>query len=321
MKGLEQVSDRFSLFNHGRKIGANKRKYIVNAVQQLLQSEQVQEDLRVGELFGYWGHAPRQRAGKLSIGETEVIVINGKPVVVENIPSNVTVAINCDDNGIVSHTEEFLETESGRIARSLWNSKRGGWSWATGGRDSASSAVATSFHGVDYVLKPNYLSLDHPAMMLESAGQEGDMLLESLQNVGGFDTNSAANIVDSVSKHREYDTEIITELEGERMYLEGVNMELNTELKGQKDFRNKLLESMDRLPFFMSDEQKQALSSLNTQHDLDVVVAMFESMGAKDLSSLPSPSALRATPTIQVPASVGTLEGEIKLDRGGRRFG
>lgn len=321
MGNLETVTDRFSLFNHGRKLGANKRKYIVQAVQQLLRSEQVQEDLRVGELYGYYGHAPRQRAGKLDIGETEVIMIGGRPVVVQNVPSNVTVAITCDDSGIVEHSEQFLETDTARIAKSLWESRRGGWSWATGGRDSETRAITSSLSGVDYVLKPNYLSLTHEAMMNESADQENDMLLESLKNVGGFDLNSAVNIVESMNKAPTYDPDAIIALENEQLYLAGENMDLKDSLAEQKHYRDALLESVGRLPFFMNDEQKLALSSLNTKHDLDVVVAMFESMGAKDLSVLPSPSQLTATPTVAVPRGRDRLDGEIRLDSGSRRFG
>lgn len=171
MKSLKQVTDRFSLFNHGRKIGANKRRYIVKAVQDMLNNDETQESLRLGEAYGFYGHGARERAKKLSLRETEVITIDGKPVVVENVPSNRTVSVTCNDDGIVEHTEEFLDTPTGKIALSMWESKAGGWSWATGGRDSANAAIATSFHGFDYVLKPNYLSLEHPAMMMESSGK------------------------------------------------------------------------------------------------------------------------------------------------------
>ncbi|EGR1298295.1 head processing protein [Vibrio alginolyticus] len=318
MKGLQKVNDRFSLFNHGRRIGANKRKYIVQAVQKLFDTEEVKEALRLGEAYGYYGHAPRQRAGKLSLGETEVININNKPVVVENIPSNRTIMIACDNDGIVSHTEEFLETETGRIARSLHQSKAGGWSWATGGHDSASNAIATSFHGVDYVLHPNYLSLDHPAMMLESVEQKNEMLLESLQSVGGFDTNSAANIVDSFNNQIGVSPEIITELEGDKMYLEGVNMELRTKLDSESRFRNMLLESLNKLPFYITDEQKNALASMSNEHDFEVVNAMFESMGSTPLETLPT-SQYKPVTLSSRSLGTGRIEGEIKFDTP-RRF-
>ncbi|MCG9773675.1 head processing protein, partial [Vibrio diabolicus] len=148
-KALKQVSDRFSLFNDGRKLSANKRNYIIKAVQAMINSPRTKELLRLGEAYGYYGHQSRQRANKLSIGETEVIMINGRPVVVENVPSNRTVSITCSDDGIVEHTQEFLDTDTGRIALGLHNSRAGGWSWATGGQDTREASITTSYHGMD----------------------------------------------------------------------------------------------------------------------------------------------------------------------------
>lgn len=313
-----EIKDRFSLFNHGRKLGANNRKYIVKAVQSVLSSEQTQELLRTGEAFGYYGHQNRQRANKLSVGETEVIMIDGKPVVVENVPSNVTKEIFCDDNGIVTHTERFLDTSTGRIAQSMWNSKAGGWSWATGGRDSSTQAVATSFHGVDYVLQPNYLSVDHPAMMLESLGD--DALFESLKNVGGFDEESANNIIQSMSGAISADQ--VMALEQDKMLLEGMNAELQDQLSSQNQFRSMLLESLERLPFYMTDEQRQAIKSLDKAEDLDVLNAMFESIGSKsrvDSDLLKAASGDNSSSYIKT-ANKKPLTGEVRFDSSFRRF-
>lgn len=316
MKSLKQVTDRFSLFNHGRKIGANKRRYIVKAVQDMLNNDETQESLRLGEAYGFYGHGARERAKKLSLRETEVITIDGKPVVVENVPSNRTVSVTCNDDGIVEHTEEFLDTPTGKIALSMWESKAGGWSWATGGRDSANAAIATSFHGFDYVLKPNYLSLEHPAMMMESSGQE-DMLLESLRNVGGFDDESASNIIRSMSSAAMYDHELLIEQEQERMYLESVNADLKSKVEAQEQFRSMMLESLSRLPFYMTDEQKAALMRLDSEHDKKVVDAMFESFGAKPLDTLPTGAHRPSSVSVQKEA--GMIKNEVSFDTR-RRF-
>ncbi len=53
MKSLRQVTDRFSLFNDGRKLGANKRNYIIKSVQNMIASDATQEALRLGEAFGF----------------------------------------------------------------------------------------------------------------------------------------------------------------------------------------------------------------------------------------------------------------------------
>ncbi len=302
MKSLRQVTDRFSLFNDGRKLGANKRNYIIKSVQNMIASDATQEALRLGEAFGFYGHQPRQRANKLNIGETEVITINGRPVVVENIPSNRTVSLSCSDDGIVTHTEEILDTDTGKIVASMQSSGAGGWSWATGGRDTRQQSVANSYHGMDYVLKPNYLSLDHPTMMLESAERE-TMLLESLQNVGGFDEESAHNIVTSING-ADFNLDRERELETEVMYLEGLNLELSEQAhaatQSQARFKSMMLEAVNRLPFYLTDAQKLALSSMENDHDFEVINAMFESIGANKLKTLPTGMYQESTPTTQI---------------------
>ncbi len=290
MKALRKVTDRFSLFNDGRKLGANKRNYIIKSVQNMIASDATQEVLRLGEAFGFYGHQPRQRANKLNIGETEVIMINGRPVVVENIPSNRTISLSCSDDGIVEHTEEILDTDTGKIVASMQDSRAGGWSWATGGRDTRQQSVVNSYHGMDYVLKPNYLSLDHPAMMFESAERD-TMLLESLLNVGGFDAESAQNILTSING-ADFNLDRERELETEVMYLEGLNLELSAKAKAASEsqgrFKSMMLEAVNRLPFYLTDAQKLALSNMETDHDFDVINAMFESIGADKLKTLPT---------------------------------
>ncbi|MCV4783918.1 hypothetical protein OFM36_31255, partial [Escherichia coli] len=79
----------------------------------------------------------RQLTGKLEVPETSVIMVEGRPVVIDNVPACRTVAISVDDNGIVTHTQEILNTEPGKIVAAMIESRAGGWSWATGGRESS----------------------------------------------------------------------------------------------------------------------------------------------------------------------------------------
>ena len=318
-KILRTVTDRFDLFNDGRKLSANKRRYIVQAVQKMIANAQTQELLRVGEAYGFYGHQPRQRAGKLSIGETEVLKINGQMVVVENVPSNRTKVIECSDEGIITHTEEVFDTFTGRIIDSLIRSGVGGWSWATGGRDNrrtGGDSITTSYHGMDYVWQPNYLSLDHPAMMMESTEREG-MLLESLYG-NGFDEESAQEILNSLN-NQNVSPEHVAELEHEVMYLESINYELEQKVKSQESATAMLLEAAKSLPFYLTDEQTAALSSLSTDHDRQVVSAMFESVADPKLASLPAGK----TENVFVrPKGHGTkLTNDINFGEPSRRFG
>lgn len=284
LKPLKRVKDRFSLFNDGRTLDANKRRYIIKSVQDTIASAKTKENLRLGESYGFYGHAPRQRAKKLDLGETEVINIGGRPVVVENIPSNRTISISCDDDGVVTHEQEFLDTETGKIALSLWESGAGGWSWATGGSDGRNASVARTYHGMDYVLQPNYLSLDHPSMMLESVGS--DMLLESLQK-SGFNEADAQAISDSMQNAVIADNEAILELEQNVMYLESVNREQAEQIANQQSQIDMMLEATNKLPIFITDEQKAAMMDIGVDDNFKTVQAMFESVGSSQAKTLP----------------------------------
>lgn len=291
-KKLKQVTDRFSLFNDGRTMDANKRNYVVQSVQKMIASAKTQELLRLGESYGYYGHAPRARANKLDIGETEVIMVKGKPVLVENVPASRTLDIKCTDDGIVEHTQEFLDTVTGKIALSLWDSGAGGWSWATSGSDGRDRSFARGYHGMDYVKQPNYISLDHPAMMMESLGN--DMLLESLVN-NGFEADEAQDIADHVAGG--FSVHDAADQEQTIMYLESVSRELTDELEISKRQNDMMLEAIESLPIYMTDAQREALCNLGNEGSKEVVQAMFESINRSQHRTLPcgweSPNAIK----------------------------
>ncbi len=313
-KVLKTVTDRFSLFEDGRNFAANRRNYVVRSVQNMIANPRTQELLKLREAFGYYGHGARERAKKLSIAETEVIKLNGQAVVVENVPSNRTVNITCSDDGIVEHTQEILNTPTGLIVDSLHESSAGGWSWATGGRDNRQLSIANSYHGMDYVLQPNYLSLDHPAMMLESIDQE-TALLESLQE-RGFDSDSATKIAQGFS-HQGICVDRFAALETDVMYLESVNAELQDKLAARDTYGSMLLEAVQSLPVFMTDAQRDAMARMESEQDVATVQAFFESVARADLSSLPVNLAPEPK---SAPVPHVKLKNNISFEQPARRF-
>lgn len=72
-------------------------------------------------MYGYYGHGRRamhyNKTKSLNLPEVSVVMVDGKPVVLENVPSNRTIDISIDDNGIVTHTQEILDTDTGRIVQ------------------------------------------------------------------------------------------------------------------------------------------------------------------------------------------------------------
>lgn len=59
-------------------------------------------------------------AGKMNIGEVEAVTLpDGGKAIVGNIPSNVTVAFDVSPEGVVSHSQEVLDTETGKLVSTL----------------------------------------------------------------------------------------------------------------------------------------------------------------------------------------------------------
>ncbi|HDT4319413.1 TPA: head processing protein [Klebsiella aerogenes] len=328
---LKTVTDRFCLYKNARTGRQNGRKYVLGAVKAMLESKETQEGLRLGELYGYYGHGRREMTGKLELPETSVIMVEGRPVVIDNVPACRTVSISVDDNGVVTHTQEILNTEPGKIVAAMIESRAGGWSWATGGRQSGSIAVTTSFHGVDYVTNPNYVSLDHPASagMFESADAQS-LLAESL-SAHGYSDESVQAVISHYGKLAELElmmeaTERNAELETALLESQGRYLEAQMRQKEAED-RIALLESvagvrddvlvaiqneLDKLPIFVTASQKEAFK-LKQPDDAKVVASLFESLikvGSRHLPLTP-PQVELSKPqhkTPHAPASVITFD-------------
>lgn len=289
---LRTITDRFDLFRDGRKVGANKRNYILESVRSMIANSQ--ERIHLGEAYGYYGHGGRKMAGTLTPAEQQIVRgADGSQIVMMNIPACRTKSITVDKNGVVEHTQEVLSTDTGKLVDSLIESGAGGWSWAVSGRDTASESVTRDYFGMDYVLQPNFLSLNHPAMLLESAESRDSMILESLQNHANVDPVLAKNALNYL-KNSASDFERLVALEQENMYLESVInekmalcSELSDEINKKSAFGEMILESLERLPIYISNEQRNALKNLASTGDQEIVTAMFESLMNDKFHTLP----------------------------------
>ncbi len=304
-QALRTVTDRFSLVDNIRKhTPHNGRNYLMSAIRATINSPEVQERINLGEMFGYYSHTNRalyhKETGSLDLPEVCYVTIDGKPVMLKNVPSNRTLEISIDDDGIIEHTQEILDTDPGHIVDGMERSMAGGWSWATGGSDAALSRVS-SFHGFDYVTTPNYISLNRKAAMLESADAHALRLAELLKS--GYSEQGAADILKHFEQMQSH--ELMIESVQRNMYLQsdllimqGRMMELEEEAKQQKadldeaqavrQRRAAMLETaIKTLPVFLTEEQKMAMLSMSSEDDLKTVEAMFESIATGHISSLP----------------------------------
>ncbi|TMO87664.1 hypothetical protein [Pseudoalteromonas ruthenica] len=286
-KKLRIITSTFNIFEHGRTTH-NNRPYLLKAVKRIIDHPRTQEALKNGELFGYFGHGKRALSNKLNPEEVEVATINGKPVVLEQVPACYCVALSVDDEGNVTHSEQLIDTEPGRVVDAMEASGAGGWSWATQG----SPNNITGFGGFDYVKVPSYLSKEKQALMMESVGAESidSLMLDNLHKAG-IDEQSSQLLLESWNGKPAESPEVVeshfTALMLESMLEERTQLHTqevgelkaeNERLEGALEERSKLMmEAIESLPVLMSDQQRKA-AKLESVEDLAEVKLMFESL-------------------------------------------
>lgn len=303
---MRTVTDRFSLVDKIRKhTTQNGRRYMLESVNSTFNDPATKERIALGEMFGYFGHGRRamnfEKTGSLTLPETTIIMVDGKPVIIDNVPSNRTLDISMDDSGIVSHTQEILDTPTGQIVDGMEKAKAGGWSWATGGDDQIMRSFVSSYHGMDYVNNPNYISIDKKGMMFESVEARQESIIRGLQN-SGFSEEAAIDISSHFEKLNAI--EPATLLERNAMLESALAMQ---EIKSQRlsaDQRQAaneiaaakkagerrkeiMMEAIGNMPLFLSKSQKEALVRMETDDDIRIVAAMLEAAATKATSSLP----------------------------------
>lgn len=302
-----RVDDSFNINKEGR-MGGNGRRYVLHAVRNMLESPATQEGLRLGELYGYFGHGIRQATNKMRPSELEVVMLNGKPVAIQNVPSNRTVQISIDDDGTVHHTQEILDTPSGQIVQSMIDSGAGGWSWACSGATSGGADYPNSFFGFDYVNQPNFVPLDRQRAMFESVGVDSvDALIAyNLQQRGiecdkaFLDSWNQIAIASEATQNAELD---VFMLSGMLLESKGSAHNLKTDLEAaraelaerEKQRETLILESLDQFPVMLSAEQRRAMAAMNTPEDAMIFRQFLESVSGIQLSSLPLGAGDRVT--------------------------
>ncbi len=330
MKALQTVTDRFSLIDKIRRhTPQNDRNYIIQSVRETFNDPEVQEHIKLGEMYGYYGHGRRamqyEKNGKLTLPEVSVVIVDGKPVTLTNVPSNRTIAIDVDDNGIITHTQEILDTDPGNIVKGMIASNAGGWSWATGGKDGAVRSLVNSYHGMDYVTIPNYISLDKSSMMLESADTRGEQMHAALRNAG-YSDNAATDLCqhfekmmssqamfEAVERTNQMESQLWAS-QGRLLEVEKRLSEANLILESQGDSaakRRKIMRNaLTELPVFLSKEQKQALIRMETEEDAQVLAAMLESAVGSAGATLP----LSGGKSAHAPAPAGSRTHHVDDD-------
>lgn len=313
----------FSLLHEGRKYSGQHRKYVIENAREVCYSPETRERIKLREALGYYGHGRRVLSNKMQLQEVDVITLpDGQQAMVSNIPSNLTTQFDVAEDGTVTHTQELLDTETGKIVAGLNASRVGGFSWACPGRDGKTKGVTTltGFSGFDYVLQPGFA--ENRGYVLESA--LAPTLLESVAAIVGDD----ARAEQLVAGWRLADAHRLTELEdsifesesrfadlkeksdtmqGELARLITENATAQSDLNKVRSSFKYILESIAaELPFFIPE---QAMHDM-LEGDFSRARMVFENASKVDYTQYPLPETRKGNaltmPTQRASEDMGT---------------
>lgn len=164
MAGRKTDLITFNLFDRGRKhTGQTRDNVDKKAWIDLINSPATQEMISTGSMLGYYGHQIRQLWG---ITPPESVPLGGK--IIHISPALRTIEMTCDQEGNVTHRQEFLETPEGDFALSRYKAKVGGFSAAHDYTTVDNKIVPTLCAGMDFVLQPNYATNIGNGVLMDS---------------------------------------------------------------------------------------------------------------------------------------------------------
>lgn len=220
--GIRTGIIKFNVKQRGRVFRGVDRAFDTVSLARVLNGREVQEQVKNGDCVGYYGHWPRVKFG---LAVQEAAIVAGRVVNLE--PAVRTVSIKGYDNGDVEHEIEFLDTAPGRLAQRLWTGKTGGFSSAINAPRRGSQQVATSFHGFDYVLEPNYTA--NRGYTLDSAGQriehddlseEDSLLLDDVAQYTGL-VDATTVMLDRVQGDYDRQADVLMLIQEENVTYQG----------------------------------------------------------------------------------------------------
>ncbi len=213
------VTISYDLKDNGRHFTGRDRDWDIPSCIRVINSPKVQEACRKGDLLGYAGHIPRTLAGTLK--PVEGALIGGKYVAFEY--ATCVRSIACTDDGVITHTTEFLDTDAGRASLANHQAGVGGFSSAMAKVPRTSPGIAAGFFGLDYVAMPNYDGNRGYRGVLDSAdGDERPEDLEMVLDMVAADAlagEMAADILAAVMPQYQRALETLEAMERDRLVL------------------------------------------------------------------------------------------------------
>lgn len=301
---MPQIPCSFNLFQEGRTYTGHHRNYILENAIKTCYAPETREKIRLREALGYLGHGRRELAGRLALPEVSAIkMADGTACITENVPSNVTTAFEVNKDGMVTHTQEILETAPGKIISGLNASKVGGFSWACGGVDGGAGGRTriTDFHGFDYVMNPGFAT--NRGYILESAdAATHNMILENISKSAGLSVNESerwlkhwqtmaimegADLRLQVVQTEGYADHLRRELESKDALLEQATKNLSLMESAEESRRKMITEAAKSSVVAVPKNVLEAMISLANEDDFYRLTAFFEAAGRINMAGLP----------------------------------
>lgn len=301
----EIIKCNFNLFQEGRQYTGHHRNYILESAIKVCYAPETREGIRLREKLGYLGHGRREIVRKLQLSEVEPVRLpDGSTIIVENIPSNITVFFEVNNDGNVAHHQEILETAPGKVVAGLNASRVGGFSWACGGVDGGAVGATriTNFHGFDYVMNPGFAS--NRGYILENAdGKARDMILESICKAGVTDADAerylhswvasaqlrAMDLEEQLEQAAIYEDAIREELEGKNGEITALKKIIGDEATVKEARKKLILECASKSVVVVPEKVIDAMLSMSGESDFFEMLGFFESASRVNLGILPLP--------------------------------
>ena len=321
-----KIDCTFNLFQEGRKYTGHHRKYIMESAHATCYAPETREGLGLREKLGYLGHGRRELSRSLSLPEvTAVKLPDGSSIIMENVPSNVTTSFEVNNKtGVVTHTQEILETAPGKVVDGLDTSRVGGFSWACGGSDGGASGATriSTFHGFDYVMNPGFSA--NRGYILESATEKTKgMILESIVRAGIADDRTAeayldhwrasavfeaAELNERLVQAAVYESALRGDLDAAQTELDSLRSKVARLDGAEVRRRTLILDSARKSSIVVPAPVLSSLMSMAGPADFDRLVGFFESARNMDLSGLPLPGNVTTRRTVPRPKSPDDAE-------------
>lgn len=166
----------YNLNDRGRQhTGKDRSNVDVQAMIDKINSPGIQEQVQTGSLYGFCGHQIRQRYGMIP---PETAMIGDKQILIE--PATRTVYLKADEDGTVTHKQEFLENDKGEHVLRQYKAKIGGFSTAVNYLIQNQTLFPNIFGGFDYVFAPNFLDNASIGLFDSAMSEEAMPLINSM---------------------------------------------------------------------------------------------------------------------------------------------